>query len=164
MVRLISYNKRSFEAYERGIHRLGWAAATKSHEIGHLSLKDTLVHILNVHESLLVAVAQGRREVWKDPARKRENIRSWSDLRNYREQVWKEIDDLVASLSDKKLRSVMKVPWFTGRYNLEDVIFQASFEQAHHLGEIIAAYWQMEKTPPQMMFIPTMLGTRVSVR
>ena len=164
MLRLIDYDRHVFEAYERGIHRLGWSEAVKNHEIAHLSYKDTLVHILNVHESLLMAVAQGQKEVWKDPSRKRENIRSWKDLQNYRKRVWKGIDDLVASLSDKKLKSIQKIPWFSGSHTLEDVIFQASFEQVHHLGEIQAVYWQLEKTPPQMMYIPTMLGLRASVR
>jgi len=164
MVRLIAYDRRVFEAYERGARRLGWASAVKNREIGHLWIKDTLVHILNVHESLLIAVGQGRREVWKDPARKRENIKSWQDLRRYRERVWNGIDDLTARLTNAKLRRVAKVPWFSGRYTLEDVILQSSFEQAHHLGEIIAAYWQMDKSPPQMVFIPTMLGLRTSTR
>jgi hypothetical protein len=56
------------------------------------------------------------------------------------------------------------VPWLKGKYTLEDVVFQATFEQAHHLGEIIGAYWQMDRAPPQMMWVPTLLGTRMSVR
>lgn len=164
IVRLVAYDRRAFEAYERGIQRLGWAEAVKNREIGHLSFKDTLVHILNVHESLLVAVAQGRRDVWEDPRRRRENVRSWNDLRRYRATVWKGIDELMAGLTEAELRRVVKVPWIPGRYTLEDVFFQSSFEQAHHLGEIIGAYWQMGKAPPQMMFIPTLLGVRVSVR
>ncbi len=136
----------------------------KNRETGLLSFKDTLVHVLNVHESLLIAVAQDRPEIWKDPIRKRENIRSWSDLHSYRNRVWKGIDELIPKINEKSLRNAAKIPWFRGSYTLEDVIFQASFEQAHHLGEIIGAYWQMDKAPPQMMFIPTMTRIRASVR
>jgi uncharacterized damage-inducible protein DinB len=164
MLRLIDYNRRTFETYERGIRRLGWKEAVKNRETGLLSFKDTLVHILNVHESLLIAVAQSKPEVWDDPARKRQNIRSWRDLRNYRRRVWKGIDELIPKINEKSLRRIVKIPWFQGRYTLEDVIFQASFEQAHHLGEIIGAYWQVDKAPPQMMFIPTMTRIRASVR
>jgi uncharacterized damage-inducible protein DinB len=164
IVRLVTYDRRVFEAYERGVKKLGWAEAVRDRGIGHRSFKDTLVHVLNVHESLLIAVAQGRREVWKNPARGRENVRSWSDLRRYREGVWKGIDELVAGLNESRSKRTVKVPWLPGRYTLEDVFFQSSFEQAHHLGEIIGVYWQMDRTPPQMMFIPTVLGTRVSVR
>ena len=164
IIRLDTYDRRVFEAYERGIQRLGWAEAIKNREIGHLSFKDTLVHILNVKESLLVAVAQGRRDVWKDSSRRRENVQSWGDLHHYRARVWKGIDELMADLSDAGLHRIIKVPWIPGRYTLEDVFFQSSFEQAHHLGEIIGAYWQIDRAPPQMMFIPKLLGVRVSVR
>jgi uncharacterized damage-inducible protein DinB len=164
ILKLVKYDKLAFESYERGVKRLGWKRATKNLEIGHLSLKDSLVHILNVYEGLLVAVAQNKREVWKDPSRRKENIRSWRDLRRYREKVWNGIDDLTEGLTDKKLRRIVRIPWFSARYTLEDVFFQASFEQAHHVGEIIAAYWQMGRSPPQMMYIPLMKGIRSSVR
>ena len=161
--RLVRYDRLAFESFERGIKRLGWKEATKNREIGHLSFKDTLVHILNVHEAWLVAAAQDRWEVGKDPSRRRENVRSWADLRKYRERVWSGIDALMADLSEPRLRSRVKVPWMSGRYTLEDAFFQSSFEQAHHVGEIIGAYWQMDKAPPQMMWIPLQLGTRVAV-
>jgi len=164
IVRLVTYDRRVFEAYERGIKRRGWAEATKDRGTGHYSFKDTLVHILNVHEAWLIGAATGNWDFAKDPSRRRANVRSWSDLRRYRKRVWDGIDDLMAGLTDKQLRRRVKVPWFTGRYTLEDAFFQTSFEQAHHLGEIIAAYWQMDKAPPQMMWIPTMLRMRASVR
>jgi uncharacterized damage-inducible protein DinB len=59
IVRLITYDRRAFEAFERGIRRRGWAEATKDRGIGHLSFKDTLVHILNVHEAWLIGAATG---------------------------------------------------------------------------------------------------------
>ena len=162
-IKLTRYNRRAFEAYERGIKRLGWAEATKDRGIGHLSYKDTLVHILNVHEAWLVAAAQDRWEVGKDPSRRRENVKSWLDLRRYRERVWANIDVLIDGMTDRDLKRRVRVPWMSGRYTLGDAFFQSSFEQAHHLGEIIGAYWQVGKIPPQMMWIPTLLGTRVSV-
>jgi len=164
IVKLVTYDRRAFEAFERRIHRGGWAEATIDRRIGHLSFKDTLVHILNVHEAWLVGAAQGKRDVFKDPSRKRENVRSWNDLRRYRMRVWSGIDDLMEGLNDERLQRRVEVSWMPGRYTLMDAFFQSSFEQAHHLGEIIGAYWQTGKTPPQMMWIPTLLGKRVSVR
>ncbi len=161
--RLVRYDRLAFESFERGTKRLGWKEATKNREIGHLSFKDTLVHILNVHEAWLVAAAQDRWEVGKDPTRRRENVKSWADLRKYRDRVWSGIDLLMDDLSESRLKSRVKVPWMSGRYTLEDAFFQSSFEQAHHIGEIIGAFWQMDKAPPQMMWIPLQLGTRVSV-
>ena len=164
MARLVDYDKRSFESFERGIQRLGWSEATKEREIGHHTLKDTLVHILNVHEAWFVGAATGNWDFAKDPSRRRANVRSWNDLRKYRKRVWMGIDDLMTGLTEKGLRRRVKVPWFNGRYTLEDAVYQSSFEQAHHLGEIIGVYWQMDKAPPQMMWIPMLRGIRASTR
>ncbi len=161
--RLATYNRRAFEAYERGIKRRGWAEAVKEREIGHHSYKDTLVHVLNVHEVWFVASAQDRWDVGKDPSRKKENVKSWADLSRYRSRVWKGEDELMNHLTDERLKRQVKVPWFSGRYTLEDAFYQVSFEQAHHFGEIIGAYWQADVAPPQMMWIPTMLGLKSPV-
>jgi len=163
ITKLVEYDRKSFESFERGIKRLGWAEATKDRGTGHNSMKDTLVHILNVHEAWLVAGAQGKWDIFKDTSRRRGNICSWSDLRRYKERVWKGIDELMVGLTDKQLKRPVKVPWIKGHYTLEDGFYQTSFEQAHHLGEIIGAYWQMDKKPPQMMWIPITRGINVPV-
>ena len=164
IVRLVRYDMLAFETFERGIKRLGWAEAVKERETGHHSFKDTLVHILNVHEAWFVGAATGDWTFARNPSRRRENIRSWGDLRRYRERVWTDIDELMAGLTDERLKQRVKVPWIKGNYTLEDGLFQTSFEQAHHLGEIIGAYWQMDRAPPQMMWIPLLRGLHASVR
>ena len=40
-----------------------------------------------------------------------------------------------------------------GRYVVSDGLLQTTFEQAHHLGEIIAALWQDDIEPPPMTWI-----------
>jgi uncharacterized damage-inducible protein DinB len=163
--RLVRFDRLSFESFERSIRRLGWKAATANREIGHLTVKDTLVHILNVQEAWLVAAAQDRwEEVRGDQRRRRENVRSFADLTAYRKRAWASIDPLLRGLTDRQLDRRVSVPWIPGRYTLEDGFFQSSFEQAHHLGEVIAAYWQKDRVPPQMMWIPLQRGLRVSVR
>jgi uncharacterized damage-inducible protein DinB len=162
--KLVAYDRRAFESFERGIKRLGWAEAVKEREMGHHSFKNTLVHILNVHEVWFVAAPRKNWDIFKDPTRRPDNAKSWGDLRRYRERVWSGIDDLMSGLTEEKLGRRVTVPWFKGRYTLEDGIFQSSFEQAHHLGEIIGAYWQMDRAPPQMMWVPLMSGIRASVR
>ena len=80
-------------------------------------------------------------------------MKSWKDLRTYRDRVWKGIDELLAHLTVSALERRVKAPWMPGRYTLEDGFFQSSFEQAHHLGEIIGVYWQADRTPPTMTWI-----------
>jgi hypothetical protein len=40
-----------------------------------------------------------------------------------------------------------------GEIALRDVLMQVTFEQAHHLGEIIAILWQSNIEPPEMTWI-----------
>jgi len=161
----VSYDRRAFESYERAVARLGWTKATADRGIGHGSLKNTLVHILNVHEAWLVAAAQDRwDEVFRNLHRQKDAVRSFADLRRYRREAWSGVDALMADLTERRLDRPVKVPWIPGRYTLEDAFFQSSFEQAHHLGEVIAVFWRLHRTPPQMMWIPLLTGVRVSVR
>jgi uncharacterized damage-inducible protein DinB len=163
--RLVAYDRKVFEAFERSVARRGWREATRNREIAHRTLKDTLVHILNVHEAWLVAAAQDRwEEVRANPGRRPEAVRSFADLRRYRRHVWTTSEPALRGLSERGLRRRVRVPWIPGSYTLEDAVFQVSFEQAHHLGEIIGVYWQEDRTPPQMMWIPTLTGVRVAVR
>lgn len=163
--RLSRYNRAAFASFERSATRLGWRQATRDRGLGHASIKDTLVHILNVHEAWLVASAQDRwEEVRANPGRRAGAVRSFADLRRYRAATWRAIDPLLAALTDRQLDRRVRVPWIPGRYTLQDAFFQSSFEQAHHLGELIGAYWQANRTPPQMMWIPLLTGARVSVR
>ncbi len=163
--RLVRYDRLAFDSFERSARRLGWKEATADREIAHRSVKDTLVHILNVHEAWLVAAAQDRWEpLRRDPRRRAEAVRSFADLSAYRRRAWAAIDPLVRGLTDRQLGRRVRVPWMSGRYTLEDAFFQSSFEQAHHLGELIAVSWQHDRSPPQMMWIPLVRGVRASVR
>ncbi len=151
--RLAAYNRTVFDRFERAVARRGWKEAAANREIGHLSLKNTLVHILNVHEAWLVAVAQDRWEVFDAAGRRPDDVGSFRDLRRYRSRVWDGVDVLLKGLTDARLRSRVAAPWMPGRYTLEDAFYQVSFEQAHHLGEIIGALWQSNWRPPEMTWI-----------
>ena len=44
-------------------------------------------------------------------------------------------------------------PWLEGELGFSDILMQVTFEQAHHLGEIIALLWQVNTEPPEMTWI-----------
>ncbi len=158
--RLVAYNRKVFERFEEAARRRGWKEAVANREIGHLSVKNTLVHILNVHEAWLVAVAQGRWSVFDEPARRPAEVRSWKELRSYRDRVWAGEDALLARLSERGLRRRVRAPWMPGTYTLHDAFFQVAFEEAHHLGEIIGVYHQADRNPPTMTWIENLPGRR----
>lgn len=153
ILRLVDYNHSVFDRFERSLARRPWKEVTANREIGHLSLKNTLVHILNVEEAWLVAIAQGHWEVFDRPGRRPDDITSWKQLRAYRDRIRADVVTLLASLTEGKLNSRVKAPWMPGSYTLEDGFFQVTIEQAHHLGEVIAVYWQGDRSPPAMTWI-----------
>ncbi len=151
--RLLAYDRAVFSRFETAIVRRGWAAATQDHGTGHGSLKNTLVHILNVREAWLVAIPHRRWKVFDAPGRRPDDIRSWAEYRAYRDRVRAGVDELMAELSEAALSRRVKAPWMPGRYTLEDAFYQQSYEQAHHLGEVIAVFWQQDWSPPAMTWI-----------
>jgi uncharacterized damage-inducible protein DinB len=152
--RMLAYDRAVFARYERAVARLGWKAATANHEIGHGSLKNTLVHILNVREAWLVAIPDRRWEIFDRPGRRPDEIGSWKEFRAYRDRVKNGVAERMEGLTEAKLARRVRAPWMPGTYTLEDAFYQQSYEQAHHLGEIIAVFWQADRRPPEMTWIP----------
>ena len=157
---LLRYDREVFDRFERSISRRSWKEVTADRGIGHLSLKNTLVHILNVHEAWCVAVAEKRWEIFDEPGRRGPEIRSWAEFRKYRDRVWAAVDGFSGGLNERKLGHRVQAPWMPGNYTLGDAIVQVTIEQAHHLGEIIGAYWQEDRRPPPMTWIENVRSGR----
>ncbi len=56
-------------------------------------------------------------------------------------------------MDDNALFKKITAPWLKREHELGDVLMQVTFEQAHHLGEIIALLWQVNTEPPEMTWI-----------
>ncbi|MCI4373353.1 MAG: DinB family protein [Thermoplasmata archaeon] len=151
---LFVYNRGVFDRFVARVERLPAKASRRSRGIGHLSLFDTLVHILNVHEAWVVYIVPGRvRELvvrFRQPDR---HPKDWAGFHAYETLVWTGVDAYLAGLSAKELRRTVRAPWMPGRYTVSDALFQTTFEEAHHLGEIIGALWQEDRAPPDMTWI-----------
>lgn len=151
---LFLYNRSVFDRFAARVERLPTPASHRSRGIGHFSLFDTLVHILNVHEAWIVYILSGRgREL---SARFRESDRhpkGWTGFHIYGARVWTGVDRYIAGLTERELGRLVRAPWMPGRYTVSDALFQTSFEEAHHLGEIIGALWQEDRAPPDMTWI-----------
>jgi uncharacterized damage-inducible protein DinB len=153
---IMEYNRAVFFRFVRRARRLPGTAATRSRGIGHESLLRTLVHVLNVQEVWLVYLVRGRntdRELgtlFDDPRRHPE---TWKAFDEYATRVWAEIDATVRDLTPRGLARPVKAFWMPGRYTVRDALMQVTFEEAHHLGEIIGALWQDDRKPPDMTWL-----------
>ena len=151
--RIWAYNRTVLERFLKAAERSPTRAATADRGIGHLSIKNTLAHILRVHEAWLVFIAQGRLRELKATRFRYELYPKVRDVRDYFDRVTIEIDRFIRQLRDSDLKHHVKAPWMPGAYNLQDAFLQTTIEQAHHLGEIIGAFWTMEREPPEMTWI-----------
>jgi len=151
---LFRYNRNVFDRFVARVERLPATASRRSRGIGHLSLFDTLVHILNVHEAWVGYILPGK--VRSLPARFRapdRHPKDWAGFHVYSTRVWSEVDRYLAALTEQELRRTVRAPWMPGQYTASDALLQTTFEEAHHLGEIIGALWQDDRAPPDMTWI-----------
>ena len=157
--RLTAYSSKVFVRYVRDARKLPQRVAMADKGTGHLSIFRTLVHILNVHEVWMVYIVQGRggelRELFLQTARK---PTSWEGFDTYAAKVWTDVEHYVGTLTPSKLARRVKAPWMPGQYTVGDAVLQSTFEQAHHLGEIIGVYWQRDQAPPEMTWIDVNRG------
>lgn len=151
---LVDYNRAVFDRFYRQIARLPRKAVFADRGIGHRSLFGTLVHILNVHEVWLVYIVPGR--TGELPERFQEADRhptDWPGLRRYATRVWAGVDATVDRLRSSDLRRPVRAPWMSGEYTAGDGFLQPTFEEAHHLGEIIGALWRDDVETSRMTWI-----------
>jgi uncharacterized damage-inducible protein DinB len=152
---LAAYNATAFQRYARAAHRLPWRLASADRGTGHRSIFGTLVHILNVHEVWFLYIVPGRtRELNSLFEQTYRRPTTWTGFDAYSKQVWKGIANYFTTATPEALNRRVKAPWMPGAYTAGDAVLQTTFEQAHHLGEIIAIYWQRDVEPPQMTWIP----------
>ena len=160
---LYAYNERVYARFARAVRRRGDRGARRTRGIGHESLFDTLVHILNVHEVWVAYLVQGRNSdaeleaLFQDRTR---HPKDWAGLRRYERRVWSAIHGYLEGVTPRQLRTSVHAFWMPGRYVASDGLWQASFEQAHHLGEIIGALWQDDVASPPMTWIQNRRSAR----
>jgi uncharacterized damage-inducible protein DinB len=156
---LFRYNRQVLENFRRRLSRKPWRTINANRGSGHLSLVGTFVHVLNVHDIWWNYVIPGK---MADLARagKRRDFDSWGEVTAYWNRVWTGVEARMADLTEAELDRRTKAPWMPGPYTVWDAAFQTSLEQAHHIGEMIALFWQKDEEPPEMMWIPTQTRLR----
>jgi len=78
-------------------------------------------------------------------------------LRAYMEKIIAKEKRFLAKLTEKDLDRGVQPEWKTRPHPLRDALMQVTFEQAHHTGELIALFWQIDVEPPEMTWIDVRL-------
>lgn len=152
--RVLDYDQAVFARFERRVRRLPKRGAFEERETGHHTYFRTLVHILHVRDAWFNFVILGGGKHEKTFFERPERYpKDWAGFDRFAPTVWAGHAALRASLTPRRLGAPVKAYWMRGRYTLGDAILQVSYEQAHHLGEIIGALWQQERPSPDMTWI-----------
>ena len=122
-------------------------------------MKNIFFHILGVHDGWLSVSAQGASA---DPRvydlDDFDDIKTMGELRGYMEKVIAKEERFLGSLADKDLDRKVQPSWKKRAHALRDALMQVTFEQAHHIGELIALFWQQDVEPPEMTWIDVRLA------
>jgi uncharacterized damage-inducible protein DinB len=154
--RLFAYNRRVFERFLRAVGELSWEEASRPRGAGHESLTGTLLHILGVYEGWLGYILTGRAkelQAFRQAQSAKPSPHSHAAIRRESDRVWRMVTRTLRNLTDEELQRRVRAPWMPGFYTVEDALWQTTLEEAHHIGEIIALFWQMDRRPPQMVWI-----------
>ncbi len=155
---LYRYNGRVLRDFGDALSKLPPEALLKDREATYGSMKNIFHHILSVHDGWLNVTAQGASA---DPAMREKDfdeVESMDELRAYLEKIIAKEERFLSTLKDKDLGRGVQPEWKTRPHPLRDALLQVTFEQAHHLGELIALFWQQDIEPPEMTWIDVRLA------
>ncbi len=154
---LYAYNWRVLRDFSDALAKLPAAAASKDRGATYGSMKNVFHHILSVHDGWLNVTAQGASA---DPAMREKDfdeVPSIAELRGYLEKIIAKEEGLLEGLTEKGLGRPIQPEWKERPHALRDALMQVTLEQAHHIGELIAMFWQQDVEPPEMTWIDVRL-------
>lgn len=155
---IYEYNWRVLNDFCDGLAKLSEDALLKNREASYQSMKNIFFHILKVHDGWLNVTAQDDSADPKVYDGDFDTLRTMADLRAYMEKVIAKERTLLASLKDPDLDRPVQAWWKKQPHPLRDALMQVTLEQAHHLGELIALFWQQDIEPPEMTWIDVRLA------
>lgn len=158
--RIYEYNWRVLRDFGGALAKLPKDALRKDREATHGSMKNVFHHILSVHDGWLNVTAQGGSA---DPAMREKDfdeVPSMDALRDYMEHIIAKEARFLTQMKEKDLERGVQPEWKERPHALRDALLQVTFEQAHHIGELIALFWQQDIEPPEMTWIDVGLAIK----
>ncbi len=158
---LYEYDGRVLRDFCDALGRLPGDAVLKDRGATYGSMKNVVFHILTVHDGWLNVTAQGASA---DPAvydlGDYDAVRTIGELRGYMEKTIAKEESFLGTLKEKDLDRPVQPAWKERPHPLRDALMQVTLEQAHHIGEFIAMFWQQDVEPPEMTWIDVRLLVR----
>lgn len=157
---IFEYNWRVLRDYCDALSRLPDEAVLKNREATHHSMKNVFFHIVKVHDGWLNVSAQDDSPDPKVYDGDLDALPTIAEVRDYMEKVIAKERAFLGSLKDENLDRPIQAWWKKRPHPLREVLWQVTFEQAHHVGELIALFWQQDVEPPEMTWIDVGLSMK----
>jgi uncharacterized damage-inducible protein DinB len=154
---LYAYNWRVLRDFADALGRLPADEVRKDRGATYGSMKNVFHHILSVHDGWLNVTAQGASADPEMREKDFDEVPSIAALRAYMERIILKEEALLAGLTEKDLDRPIQPEWKERPHPLRDALAQVTLEQAHHVGEMIALFWQQDIEPPEMTWIDVRL-------
>jgi len=151
--RIFRYNENVLQAFFNALNQLPWDVLSKNMEASHHSMKNIIIHILTVYNGWVNYNVLGKSDSIPWEEHDYENYHSIKQIQDFMSKVMQGVQRFMEGLNDSTLTKKITAPWMEGDHDLSDVLMQITFEQAHHLGELIALLWQLNIEPPPMTWI-----------
>ena len=148
-IRLMHYVHAARKRYLKTLNELPWDEIIKDRGASFPSIRDILLHSLDVEDRLINYVIADKAETWVSEDFGK--FSTMSEIQQRIEKVDKKVEIYLAKLSKTELERKISLPWRRDHLmvlTVEDVLVQVAIENISHLGELIALMWQFDKQPP----------------
>lgn len=132
---------------------LGWEEATRNREATHHSMRNILVHLMDVEDSYVQETLQGNPVPELDP----EDFGKFEDLEAYDRDLTARTMSYLETLPAEGLSRAISVKWWKSKrsFTVEQILLHAFLDEIAHIGELIALMWQMDEEPPWTSIVRT---------
>lgn len=149
VTKLIYYVHASRRRYLQAVGELPWEEVIKDRGASFSSIRDILIHSLDMEDRMINFVAIDKSQEWAQSV-----FETFTDLKSIEKHV-NEVEGKVGvflnELNQQELDREVSVPRRTGSplvMKIEDLLVQVAIENIAHMGELIAIMWQIDKQPP----------------
>jgi len=150
---LFEYSQALRNRYLEQIATLPWEEVIKSRGGSFDSLRNIMLHTIDVEDRLVNGVILGRTD-WVSTSP--EDLRDMDSIRKRLKEVESKTKAYIKTIEPAELeRKVeMRRPGAPSiQIRVEDVLVASAVENIHHFGELIGLLWQMDIEPPHMGWI-----------
>jgi uncharacterized damage-inducible protein DinB len=143
--RLIQYTHAARRRYLQTLGELPWDEVVKDRGASYPSIRDIFLHALDAEDLLINHIIRGEKWV----SQNYEEFLNIHQIKGRVDEVEKKVDSYLNTLTKRELDRKVTLPWRpSSPLNVNDVLITLAFEDANHMGELIALMWQFDKEPP----------------